>query len=121
MILEAPSVGAAGFIAGLAAQNISCEELGGLVVYRVVPLDGASAGVEVETGVEAAELAGWSRTPPHWIHVPDSLTIPGGSQNASERSGWSRYSRPHPGRLDAASNPAREWVAHVRWLLGTAT
>ena len=35
-------------------------------------------------------------------------------------AGWCRYSRPHPGRIDAAPNPAQAWVAHVREFLGHA-
>jgi hypothetical protein len=121
MMTEAPPVGVDRFIADLALQGIEAAARGGLVVYSIAPLAGAAAGVAVETGVEIAELAGWPITPPHWIHVPKALTIPGGGQQASELDGWSRYSRPHPERLDAASAPGRLWIAHVRGLLGTAT
>lgn len=118
--MGAEGAGREGFRAGLDQLGIPIEERGPLIVYRLVPLSGSSSSTEVETGVEMAELDGWPTAPPHWIHVPNELQIPGGSQQASALAGWSRYSRPHPGRLDAARAPAREWIAHVRALLGTA-
>ena len=121
MTIEAPPIGLDAFVAGLARQGIASERSEGLLVYRVVPVEGAYAGTEVETGIELAELDGWPRTPPHWIHLPSTLVIPSGSPNSTKRPGWTKYSRPHPGRLDAATNPSREWVAHVRALIGTAT
>lgn len=111
--------GLAAFVAGLAAQGIETERWGALVVYRLEPLTGARAGQLVETGVVADELSGWPTTPPHWIHVPNDLKIAGGQ--ASARPAWSRYSRPHPGRLDAAPYPAQAWAAHVREFLGHAS
>ena len=41
-----------------------------LVVYRVVPVDGAYAGTPMETGVAVAELQSWPQVPPHWLHFP---------------------------------------------------
>jgi hypothetical protein len=111
--------GLAGFVAGLAARDIETERRGSLIVYRLEPLVGGRAGQPVETGVAVDELGGWSVTPPHWIHVPKELNIAGASQDSAEVA-WSRYSRPHPGRLDAAADPARAWVAHVREFLGHA-
>jgi hypothetical protein len=109
----------AAFVGGLAAQGIVTERRGPLVVYLVEPLSGGHAGHPVETGVAVDELSGWPTAPPHWIHVPNELKLDGG-QN-SDLAGWSRYSRPHPGRLDAAPNPAQAWVAHVREVLGQAS
>jgi hypothetical protein len=106
------------FVAGLAAHGVTSGRSGGLVVYSVEPVVGAKAGHPVETGVAAAELGGWPTTPPHWIHVPNELNVPGAQP--SEVPGWSRYSRPHPGRLDASPAPTREWIAHVREFLGHA-
>lgn len=114
----APSAGLDAFVAGLVAQGIESVRHGGLVVYRVEPLGGSRAGTPVETGVEASELSGWPTTPPHWIHVPTNLNIP--ASQPSVLVGWCRYSRPHPGRIDAAPNPAHAWVAHVREFLGHA-
>lgn len=110
--------GLSAFVAGLAAQCIETETRGPLIVYRLEPLAGARAGQLVETGVAVGDLSGWPMTPPHWIHVPNDMNIPSGQ--GSELPGWSRYSRPHPGRLDAAPNPAQAWVAHVREFLGHA-
>jgi hypothetical protein len=109
------------FIGGVEAQQIPVDRRDALLIYRLVPLTGAAATLEVETGIEIGELAGWPAVPPHWVHVPNSLQLAGGGQQPSTLDGWSRYSRPHPGRLDASAAPAREWIAHVRALLGTAT
>ena len=114
------SVGVHGFIAALEEQGIPVERRGGLVVYRLEPLTGPAAGTEVETGIAVDELAGWPTTPPHWIHLPNSLSVSGGNGQPSEHPGWLRYSRPHPGRIDAAPAPGRAWVAHVRAFIGTA-
>lgn len=120
MTVESDRLGPTGFRSGLEELDISVENRGALVVYRLVPLSGSMATKEVETGVEVSELDGWPTAPPHWVHVPDDVRIPGGSTQPSSLAGWSRYSRPHPGRLDASRAPTREWVAHVRALLGTA-
>lgn len=114
-----PSVtGLDAFVSGLAAQGVETERRSILVVYRLEPLVGARAGTLVETGVVDGELSGWPTAPPHWIHVPNDLNIAGGQ--GSPLAGWSSYSRPHPGRLDAAPNPTQAWVAHVREFLGHA-
>lgn len=120
--MTAPTVAATGidgFIAGLAAQGIEAERVGQLIVYRVEPLAGPHAGRPVETAVAASELGGWPLTPPHWVHLRDDVKLDG--PQPSEKAGWSRYSRPHPGRIDASENPAQAWVAHIRELLGRAT
>lgn len=120
--MTAPTVavtGIDGFIAGLAAQGIEAERVGQLIVYRVEPLAGPYAGRPVETAVAASELGGWPLTPPHWVHLRDDVKLDG--PQPSEEAGWSRYSRPHPGRIDASENPAQAWVAHIRELLGRAT
>jgi hypothetical protein len=106
------------FVAGLDALGIETTRQSGLVVYELEPFAGTRAGQLTLTGVEVGELSRWPTTPVHWIHVPASLNIPG--SQPSPLAGWLRYSRPHPGRVDAAANPVREWVAHVREFLGHA-
>lgn len=113
-------VGLDGFTSALAALEVDVEQEGALLVYRVMPLRGSAMGQSTETAVEAAELAGWPRVGPHWIHTPGGLSLPGGSSQPSTRPGWTRYSRPHPGRLDVHPTPARLWLAHVTAFLGTA-
>jgi len=106
------------FEAELMQLGINAEQRDSLLVYNVVPTSGTSGGLETETGVEVPALDTWPQVPPHWIHAPNSLVIPGSNQQASSLAGWSRYSRPHPGRLDASAAPMREWIAHVRAVLG---
>jgi len=116
------AAGIDGFIAGLEAQGIEAARRGEVLIYRVTALSGHHSGEEIETGIVAAELAGWPNVPPHWVHLPDSIELPGGSREVSGHiAGWSRYSRPCPGRFDASPAPARDWVAHVRRLLSSAT
>lgn len=110
--------GVDGFVSGLANQGIETARRDALLVYRLVPVTGPLAGESVETGVVVDELSGWPNTPPHWIHAPSVLKIPEGQ--AGSVAGWWRYSRPHPGRLDAAPSPAKAWIAHVREFLGHA-
>ena len=109
-----------GFVAGLAGLGVIAEHDGALLIYHVTPLRGAVAGQPTETAVEASELGGWPRVGPHWIHAPGDLQLPGGSAQPSTRAGWTRYSRPHPGRLDTNPSPSRLWLAHVTAFLGTA-
>lgn len=106
------------FVAGLGALGIETTRQSSLVIYELEPFAGTHSGQSVQTGVELGELSGWPTTPVHWIHAPASLGIPGGQP--SPLAGWQRYSRPHPGRIDAAANPVREWIAHVREFLGHA-
>ncbi len=111
-----------GFVAGLAAQGIETDRRGDLLIYRVTAVSGCHAGEAIETGLLVDELAGWPNVPPHWVHLPDTVELPGSSREVSGHiDGWSRYSRPCPGRPDASTAPARDWVAHVRGLLGSAT
>ena len=44
-----------------------------LVVYRIMPVDGAYAGIPTETGVVIAELQSWPQVPPHWLHFPATV------------------------------------------------
>lgn len=112
------ATGMAGFMAGLASQGIAAQQNGGLVVYTVEPLVGMYAGKAVQTAVAVSELEGWPLTPPHFVHLPNEVKLDG--PQASDVAGWSKYSRPHRGRLDASAHPTRDWVAHIRELLGRA-
>jgi hypothetical protein len=117
-VMAAPVTGFEAFTAGLAAQGIEAERRGSLLVYRVEPVFGGQAGQPVETALPLDELTGWPTTPPHWIHVHADLNIPAAQDSGA--AGWSKYSRPYPGRLDADPNPTRAWIAHVREFLGHA-
>ena len=112
------SRGVQGFIDDLARLGLCPAEEGGLVIYRIIPIDGAHAGTEVETGVSVEELAPWPQAPPHWIHLPTSMSFPKTNSKASTRPGWIKHSRDVIGWGD--SPPGTWWSGHVRAALGEA-
>ena len=59
------------FIDDMTELGLNPSVEAGLVIYQITPIDGAQAGVAVETGVSAEELAPWPQAPPHWVHFPD--------------------------------------------------
>ena len=61
------------FIYDMAALGFEATLEAELVVYRVVPVDGAHAGRPIETGVAVAELQSWPQVPPHWLHFPAAI------------------------------------------------
>lgn len=91
-----------------------------LVIYSVQPVDGARAGLEVETAVAAAELTRWPQVPPHWIHLPRDVNFPRTNSRPSPRSGWLMHSRQISG-WGRDADPARGWLAHVRSVVDQAT
>ena len=66
----------------------------GLVVYRVEPVDGAYAGIPVETGVGVDELSSWPLAPPHWIHFPSSVRFSRTNSQASPQTGMGNAQPP---------------------------
>lgn len=90
-----------------------------VVVFNIIPVDGAHAGCSVETGVSIGELDQWPLTPPHWIHLPNNVDFPETNTKPSTKSGWLRHSRNLHGWGDAP--PAINWASHVRAVLSEAT
>lgn len=90
-----------------------------LVVYRIVPVGGAHAGVEVETGVSADELVFWPQAPPHWVHLSSDVTFSKTNSRKSTKQGWLKHSRQINGWGDAP--PGICWTSHVRSILCEAT
>ena len=105
------------FIDDMTASGISVTIEAGLVIYRVTPVDGAYAGRDVETGVDKSELAHWPQVPPHWIHLPSSVSFPRTNSRKSPKSGWLKHSRTS-GWGDAP--PVVSWMSHVRAVLSEA-
>ena len=91
----------------------------GLVIYWIIPVEGAHAGVAVETGVSTDELTPWPQVPPHWVHLPADITFSGTNSQASPKQRWLMHSR----QLIGWGNepPGRCWAGHVRSVLGEAT
>ena len=90
-----------------------------LVIYSLEPVTGAHASVMTETGVAVEELIRWPQVPPHWIHLPSSITFAQTNSRPSPRPGWSMHSRQIV-RWGRDADVAVGWAAHVRAVLGEA-
>ena len=106
------------FIDDMTALGFEATLEAGLVVYRVVPVDGAHAGKPTETGVAVAELQCWPQVPPHWLHFHAAIKFPKTNIGASPKPGWSSHSRQISGWGDAPAGIA--WASHVRAVLSEA-
>ncbi len=107
------------FVAGLDALAAAPGRRGPLVIYQVDVLAGQHAGQAIQTAVEAAELANWPVAPPHWIHLPATVTFAHTNAQPSPITGWLRHSRQITG-WGTDPNPAQAWLAHVRGVLALA-
>jgi hypothetical protein len=109
------NAGIQAFLDALIAAGRTVELLDPIVVVHVdVPL-GLHAGNDVPVGADPPP--DFPTVPPHWVHLPDSIDIANGGKQASELGGeWAKWSRPHKRWLDG-TNPASQWLAHVRSLL----
>ena len=110
--------GVQGFIDALTQHGLDPTVEAGLVQYRIIPVEGAHAGTEVETGVSVDELGPWPKAPPHWVHLPDSIGFSSTNSRASTKPGWLKHSRDVIGWGDAP--PGVGWTSHVRAVLGEA-
>ena len=87
------------------------------MVHVNVPM-GPLAGSTVAAGADPPQ--DFPRVPPHWLHLPEHVELPGGGKNASELgAGWAKWSRPHK-RWQGGESAASQWIAQVRVLLSTA-
>jgi hypothetical protein len=108
-----------GYQSALRARGIPSAVVDGVVVHPLDVATGALAGSQVQVGVEVSELAPWPAQPPHWIHLPASVTFAATNQQASAVAGWSRHSR-QLDRWGSMPDPVDEWFAHLRGVLGDA-
>jgi hypothetical protein len=107
------------FVAGLDSLAAAPGRRDTLVVYQVDVLAGRHCGQVIETGVEVAELANWPIAPPHWIHLPATVTFAQTNCQPTPVAGWLRHSRQITG-WGTDPNPAQAWLAHVRGVLALA-
>ena len=118
---RSPRDGVDGFIADLADFNIAAFIDGPVVRYSVTPIDGSMSGSAVETAVGIVELAPWPAAPPHWIHLPAHFTFAHtNTQPQGSLLGWLCHSRNITSWTPSA-HPGRQWLAHVRTVLGQIT
>ena len=68
-------VGHEAFVEHMARLGLRPRVEAGLVIYDLEPVDGARAGMVVDTAVALDELARWPQVPPHWIHLPGDVTL----------------------------------------------
>ena len=115
----AQPAGVDGFIAGLADCGIVAVSQHDVVTFTVTPIDGVHAGLEVEAGVGVDELGGWPAVPPHWVHLPDSITFPATNAQPSTVPGWLKHSR-GTANWGNATHSAQAYVAHLRAVIGEA-
>ena len=108
------------FVADLEAEGHVPTVHGNVVRYYVVPVAGAFAGQQVQTGVSSSELQGWPTAPPHWIHLQNQVTFQSTNiDNQDCPDGWRRHSR-DIGTWDMSQKPIHRWMAHVRGVVGQA-
>ena len=110
--------GAKAFMQDMAELGFETTLEAELVIYQVVAVDGAYAGIPVETGVSIGELDPWPQVPPHWLHFPADIRFSRTNSSPSSRSGWLMHSRQITGWGDALAGVA--WVSHVRAVLSEA-
>ena len=107
------------FVEGLRRCGARPQTTANHVIYTVEPVEGRFAGEPFETAVDMGELARWPLVPPHWIHLPADVALPGTNSRSSSISGWLRHSR-HIAGWGQDADPASGWLAHVRCVIGDA-
>ena len=107
------------FIDSMTEASFAPKVEANVVIFEIVPVDGAHAGYSVATGVSIDELDAWPQVPPHWIHFPASIVFPRSNSKPSPKSGWLKHSRDMLGWGDAP--PAISWASHVRAVLSEAS
>jgi hypothetical protein len=111
--------GEEGFLAGLRRCGCEPEKRNDVIVLIVVAIGGSHAGEIVETGVSADELSAWPGVPPHWVHLPSSVTIARTNTRPSPIPGWLMHSRSITG-WGNAEEPTQAWIAHARSVIEEA-
>ena len=115
----ATTVGVDGFLTGLQRCGVEPAVNGTIVVFTVAAA-ARSGPLTTQTGVAVTQLQAWPAVPPHWIHLPASVTFTSTNVNPDETlPGWLRHSRNIIGWGDA-HEPAQAWLAHLRSVLQEA-
>ena len=110
--------GIAHFVAGLKEVGCRPEQRGSLVVVKLDIVVAERADLSV---VATDPPDDFPNIPPHWLHLPKELALPGETGSSSELGDdWRKWSRKHP-RWKGGDNAVQAWLAQVRSLLLTAT
>lgn len=108
------------FIDDMTAAGAPAWDDGPRILYNVTAVGGSLAGDTVTTGVSVSEVQSWPMVPPHWIHLPDSVTFSETNKDSTDcPPGWVRHSRDFS-YTDMAMPPALAWLRHVRGFLSIA-
>lgn len=114
------SDGARRFMGDMAAAGAPVTHDVSRLLYDITPIAGALSGQLVLTGVSLSEVAGWPQIPPHWIHLPSTITFPQTNSDTTDcPPGWLRHSRDF-GFTAMSTPPALAWIRHVRGFLSIA-
>lgn len=111
--------GVQGFRDGLSAHGIPYEIISGVLVHEVHATHGPLAPRRVSVGVALDEVSPWPYAPPHWIHLPASVSFAHTNSDGSPLPGWLRHSR-NVDPWGHLADPMAAWLAHVRGVLGGA-
>lgn len=112
-----PADGAQRFIRDMARAGIEVRVDGARLTYEILAVGGNLSGQLVPTGVSMSEVQNWPQIPPHWVHLPDTITFePTNSDTTDCPPGWKRHSREFQ-LTDTSVPPATAWIRHVRGLL----
>lgn len=108
-----PTVGAAGFLAALAAAGYTAMEKDGHAVFTYTVEVGSLAGREISIGLQIP--GDWPITPPPGPHVSPRLGHPDGAVHGSPLGDdWEYWSRPDDLWPDERS--MRAYLRHLRTL-----
>ncbi|OFV78581.1 hypothetical protein [Rhodococcus erythropolis] len=108
------------FIDDMTAVGAPARLDGPRILYEVKAVAGALAGQTVTTGVSISEVQSWPLAPPHWIHLPESVTFTQTNLDDTDcPPGWKRHSREY-NYTDMSVPPALAWLRHVRGLISIA-
>jgi hypothetical protein len=105
------------FITDMTAEGAPARLVEQQILFDVEAVDGPLRGQLVPTGVSVSEVQSWPMMPPHWIHLPDSITFAETNADTTDcPPGWRRHSRDFS-LTNMAVPPARAWLQHVRGVL----
>lgn len=108
------------FINDMTAAGATAWSDGPRILYSVVAVGGALSGETVTTGVSVSEVQSWPMVPPHWIHLPESVTFSETNMDETDcPTGWKRHSRDFS-HTDMSVPPALAWLRHVRGFISIA-
>jgi hypothetical protein len=112
-MVEQPQVGAAGFLAALAAHGYSVTEQAGFGIFPYTVEVGRRAGEQVKVGLLIP--GDWPLSPPPGPHVSPRLGHPAGAVHPSPLGAeWEYWSRPAPSWPSDRS--MRAYLRHLRTL-----